>query len=213
MSHSHSHSLTGRRLILSLLLTLGFVVGESTAGLFSHSLALLSDAGHNLADVLALLFSWYALRAARYPSSARRTYGYHRVGILAALLNALSLVVIAGLIIWQAVARLQNPAPAAGGVMIGVAAAAVLLNGVIASWLRGASVDDINIRGAYLHMLGDALSAAAVVVAGVVVLVTGKPLADPIVSILIGGLILYSSWDVLRESINVLLEAAPRRWI
>jgi cobalt-zinc-cadmium efflux system protein len=209
MPHSHPHLLTGRRLLWSLALTVAFVVGETLAGVLSHSLGLLSDAGHNLADVLALLFSWYALRAARFPSSASRTFGYHRVGILAALLNALSLIVIAGLIIWQAFDRLHHPARVEGGVMIGVATIAVLLNGAIAWGLHGASEGDLNIRSAYLHMLGDAISAAAVVVAGIIVLITGKWIADPIVSILIGGLILYSTWGVLKESINVLLEAAP----
>ncbi len=143
---AHAHSATGPRLLWSLGLTVLFVVGESIAGSLSHSLALLSDAGHNLADVLALLFSWYALRAARFPSSPTRTFGYHRVAILAALANALSLVLIAGWILTEAIARFREPAPVHGGVMIGVATVAVVLNGLIAYWLHGASAGDLNIR-------------------------------------------------------------------
>jgi cobalt-zinc-cadmium efflux system protein len=195
--------------LLGVGLTGAFVIVESLAGWIGHSLALLSDAGHNLADVLALLVSWYALQAARRPGDARRTYGSHRIGIFAALLNAFSLVVIAGLIVIGAVQRFLHPIPAQGWIMAGVASGAVVLNTVIALWLRDASHDDINVRGAYLHMLGDALSAAGVVVAGVIIALTGRVIADPFVSLLIGAMIFYGSWSVLKESLGVLLEAAP----
>jgi cobalt-zinc-cadmium efflux system protein len=200
----------GRRLGLAVVLTLAFVAGEAVAGAFANSLALLSDAGHNFADALALLLSWYALRLARRPADPRRTYGYHRAGILAALLNAVSLVVIALLIFWEAVQRLQASESVEGGPMIGVALAAVVLNGVISFWLHGESGHDLNIRSAYLHMLGDALSALGVVLAGVVVVATGWGLADAVVSLMIGGLILFSSWGILTEAVNVLLESAPK---
>ncbi len=212
MTHGHAHagSSTGRLLGLAVALTLAFVAGEAAASWWANSLALLSDAGHNFADALSLALSWYAVRVARRTSDARRTYGYHRVGILAALVNAVSLVVISLLIFWEAVQRLRRPEPVQGGAMIAVALAAVLLNGVISFWLHGAAKHDLNVRSAYLHMLGDAVSALGVVAAGAVVVVTGAAVADPVVSILIGGLILWSSWGILSEAVNILLEAVPR---
>lgn len=212
MPHAHSHGGgdTLQRVGLSILLTFGFVIGEGVAAYFSHSLALLSDAGHNLADALALILSWYALRIARKPSDSRRTFGYHRVGILAALVNAVSLVGIAGFIFWEAIERFRVPETVQSGPMIVVALVAVILNGLISLWLRGDAKHDLNIRSAYLHMLGDAVSALGVVVAGIVVAITGNSMADPVVSVLIGLLILWSSWGILIDSVNVLLEAAPR---
>src|SRR5712691_8836308 len=200
MGHSHDHgaSLTGRRLLLSAFITVAFVIGEATAGYFSNSLALLSDAGHNFADALALILSWYGLWIARRPSSAKRTYGYHRVGILVALVNAVSLVVIALLIFWEAASRLRHPEPVQPTPMIVVALIAILLNTVISLWLRSAAKKDLNIRSAYMHMLGDAISATGVVGAGVVVAFTGASIADPAVSVLIGFLILWSSWGILK---------------
>ncbi len=211
--HAHAHSaagVTGRRLGLSIGLTLGFVAAEAVAGYLARSLALLSDAGHNFADALALVISWWAFLLARRPSHARLTFGYHRAGILAALVNALSLVAIALLIFWEAIERLRAPRPVAPGPMIVVALVAIALNLVISLWLRGEAKHDLNIRSAYLHMLGDALSAFGVVIAGVLVALTGNSIADPIVSLLIGGLILVSSWGILNESLNVLLEGVPR---
>ncbi len=210
MAHTHTHASTGARLGLSVALTLAFVVGEGVAGYFANSLALLSDAGHNFADALALVFSWYALRMARRPADARRTFGYHRVGVLAALVNAVSLVVLALLIFWEAAQRLGSPQPVQAGLMIGVALAAVAVNGVVSLWLHREAKHDLNVRSAYLHMLGDAVSALGVVAAGVVTALTGAAVADPIVSFLIGALILASSWGILREAVDVLLEAAPR---
>ncbi len=195
---------------LSVVLTLAFVLAEAFAGYWANSLALLSDAGHNFADALALIFSWFAIWIARKPSDAQRTFGYHRVGILAALVNAVSLVVIALLIFWEVVGRLRHPEPVQSGPMIGMALAAILLNGVISFWLRSEARHDLNVRSAYLHMLGDAVSAVGVVVAGVIVALTGEAVADPVVSLVIGGLILWSSWGVLTEAVNVLLEAAPK---
>jgi cobalt-zinc-cadmium efflux system protein len=212
MAHSHNHTqtLTGTKLALSIATTLLFVVAEALTGYFSHSLALLSDAGHNLTDALALIFSWYGIRVARRPSTAQRTFGYHRVGILAALVNAVSLVVMALLILWEAVHRLRSPEPVHSTPMIVVALIAVVINTVISIWLKDAARHDINVRSAYLHMLGDAVSAFGVVVAGVIIALTGASIADPVVSILIGLLILLSSWSVLKESLNVLLEGIPK---
>jgi cobalt-zinc-cadmium efflux system protein len=211
MGHNHGSSatLTGRRLSLSIFITLVFVLGEATAGYFSHSLALVSDAGHNFADALALVFSWYAIWIARRPSTAQRTFGYHRVGILAALINAVSLVVIALLIFWEAINLLRHPEPVHTTPMIVVALIAILINSIISLWLRSEAKTDLNLRSAYLHMLGDAISAAGVVAAGLVIALTGASIADPVVSILIGILILWSSWGILKEAVNVLLEAIP----
>ena len=211
MGHSHDHgaSPTGRLLLLSVFITIAFVIGEAAAGYFSNSLALLSDAGHNFADALALILSWYGLWIARRPSSAKRTYGYHRVGILVALVNAVSLVLIALLIFWEAASRLRHPEPVQSTPMIVVALIAIVLNTVISLWLRRAAKHDLNVRSAYMHMLGDAISATGVVVAGVIVAFTGASIADPVVSVLIGLLILWSSWGILKESVNVLLEGIP----
>ena len=211
MGHSHGSSttLTGRRLALSIVITLLFVLAEAITGYFSRSLALFSDAGHNFADALALVFSWYGIWMAQKPSTAKRTFGHHRVGILTALVNSVSLVVIALLIFWEAISRLRHPEPVRSTPMIVVALVAVLMNTLISLWLRSAARRDLNVRSAYLHMLGDAVSAAGVVAAGVVVAFTGASIADPLVSILIGVLILWSSWTILKESVNVLLEAIP----
>jgi len=208
--HDHDTSLSGRRLLLAVFITVAFVVGEAAAGYFSNSLALLSDAGHNFADALALVFSWYAIWIAQKPSTAERTFGYHRVGILAALVNAVSLVVIALLIFWEASSRLRHPEPVQSKPMIVVALIAILMNTVISFWLKSAAKKDLNVRSAYMHMLGDAISAAGVVVAGVIVAFTGASIADPLISILIGILILWSSWGILKESVNVLLEGIPK---
>jgi cobalt-zinc-cadmium efflux system protein len=193
----------------AVALTLAFVVVEAVCGWVAHSLALLSDAGHNLADAAALAFSWYALWIASKPSHEGMTFGYHRVGIFAALANAVSLVLIAVLIGWEAIARIREPEVANGPVMIVVAVGAIIVNLVIGLWLHKGSKDDLNIRSAYLHMLGDAVSAFGVVIAGVLVAMMHGPLADPVVSLLIAGLILYSSYGVLRESATVLLEGTP----
>ena len=211
-SHGHSHvpsNVSDRIMGAAVALTLAFVVVEAVSGWCAHSLALLSDAGHNLADAGALGFSWYTLRIARKPSHHGMTFGYHRVGVFAALANAFSLVVIAVLIGWEAIGRIREPEIANGSVMIGVAVAAIVLNVLIGLWLHKGSKDDLNIRSAYLHMLGDAVSAFGVVIAGILVATMGAPLADPVVSLLIAGLILYSSYDVLRESATVLLEGTP----
>jgi cobalt-zinc-cadmium efflux system protein len=193
----------------AVTLTLAFVILEALFGWFARSLALLSDAGHNLADAAALGFSWYALWIANKPSHQGMTFGYHRVGVFAALANALSLVLIAALIGWEAIARIRQPQAANGVVMIGVAAAAIVVNLMIGLWLHSGSKNDLNIRSAYLHMLGDAISAFGVVIAGVLVAATNTRLADPVVSLLIAVLILYSSYGVLIESATVLLEGTP----
>jgi cobalt-zinc-cadmium efflux system protein len=211
-AHGHSHAppnLSGQIMGAAVALTLLFCLIEALAGWYAHSLALLSDAGHNLADAAALGFSWYAVAIASKPSHEGMTFGYHRVGIFAAVANGVSLVLIAIGIGWEAIARFRAPEIANGRVMIGTAVAGMLVNLLIGAWLHKDAKHDLNIRSAYLHMLGDALSALGVVIAGVFVLTMQAPLADPIVSLLIAALILYSTYSVLRESATVLLEGTP----
>jgi len=193
----------------AVAVTLAFVVAEALAGWFGNSLALLSDAGHNLTDAAALGLSWYALRMAEKPSHHGMTFGYHRVGVFAALANAVSLVIIALVIGFEAIERLRDPEPASGRLMVVVALTAIVVNVWISVRLHRGAKHDMNIRSAYLHMVGDAVSALGVVLAGVLVLITQSTLADPVVSLMIAALILYSSYDVLRESTTVLLEGTP----
>src|SRR4051812_35045652 len=212
MAHRHHHgtSAKGRRLVLSMAITFVFVIAEAISGYFSHSLALVSDAGHNLADALALFFAWYGVWIARKPSTQRHTFGYHRVGILAALVNAVSLVVIALLIFREATGRLSHPQEVQGAPMIVVAIVAIVMNTAISFWLKGDAEHDLNVRSAYMHMVGDAISAIGVVAAGLMIALTGITAADSLLSILIGFLILWSSWGILQESVNVLLESIPK---
>lgn len=214
--HSHHqcehHSARGARatkLIAALAATGVFLVVEIAAALRANSLALLSDAAHNFTDGFALALSWYALWIAQRPASHTRTYGYHRVGILTALLNAVLLMVIAVLIAREAVLHLIHPGPVAGSIMMVVATLALLVNGAIALALRRDTRDDVNIRGAYLHMVGDALASVGVIVAGAAVYFTRWEFADPIISLLISAFIVYTSWGIVTETVNVLLEGTP----
>ncbi len=207
----HVHGATsGRLLWISLVLTVSFVAVELFWGLRAHSLALVSDAGHNASDALALGLAAYAIWVARRPASSHKTFGYHRVAILTALANAVALVVIALIILWEAWRAFLHPTPPQGAVMIGVATVAVVMNTLIAYWLRGESHHSLNARAAYVHMAGDALSALGVVIAGLAVKYLGWTLADPLVSVLIAAFILYSSWGIIREATDVLLEGTPR---
>ena len=208
--HHSAAGMSEGKVRLAMLLTFGFVVVEAFFGYRSHSLALLSDAGHNFTDAMALALSWYALRVARKPADSTRTYGYHRVGILTALFNALTLLFIAGFIFVEAYRLLLHPAMVSSIPMMGVAAIAVLLNTGIAVGLRGEAKHNVNMRSAYIHMAGDALSALGVILAGAVIHYTGWQYADPLVSVLIGLFIIYSSWGIVVETVNVLLEGAPR---
>jgi cobalt-zinc-cadmium efflux system protein len=207
----HVHGpMSGKRLWVSLFVTLAFVVGEAGAGWRAHSLALLSDAAHNLSDALALGLAAFALWIAQRPANARSTFGYHRVAILTALFNALTLLGLAAVIGVEALARFRRPEPVGGSLMIGVAAVAVLMNTVIAWSLSGDAKRSLNSRAAYVHMAGDALSSLAVVIAGVVVHFTGWPYADPLVSALIAVFIAYSAWDIVRDATDILLENTPK---
>jgi cobalt-zinc-cadmium efflux system protein len=192
-----------------LVVTAAYIVLLVVAGIRAHSLALLSEAGHNLSDFFALLLSLTAVYLQSRPPSSTKTYGYHRAGVLAALVNAVSLVAVSGFIFYEAFRRLQNPEQVHAGVMIGVAAAGVLMNGVIALLLYRAG-GDVNIRSALLHEIGDTLSTAAVIVGGWIIMATGRYWIDPVLSVAIGVLILWSGFGIVRETLNILLEGTPR---
>lgn len=194
---------------ISLAATLAYVVVTFVAGLRAHSLALLSEAGHNVSDFLALLLSFVAVYLQNRPADSSRTFGYQRAGVLAAFCNAATLIVIALWIALEAVRRLNAPVEVQPGLMMGVAAAGVLMNGLIAALLWGVA-RDVNLRSAFLHMAGDTLSTAAVIVGGLGILFTGQNWIDPVLSLLIAALILWSSIGIIRETLNILLEGTPR---
>src|SRR5215471_10579941 len=208
--HGHSHGAGSARVLRwSVLATLLYVVLTVVAGIRAHSLALLSEAGHNVTDLLALLLSWVAVFIQSRPPNATKTFGYHRAGVLAAFLNALTLVVVALYIFYEAFQRLHNPVQVHARVMIWVAAVGVAMNGAIA-WFLIRSSSDVNIRSAFIHQLGDTLSTAAVIVGGWAILLTGRHWIDPALSIGIGCLIAWSSLGIIRETLNILLEGTPR---
>jgi cobalt-zinc-cadmium efflux system protein len=193
----------------SLLATLGYVLVTLIAGLRAHSLALLSEAGHNASDFLALLLSFAAVYFQTRPATHAKTFGYQRAGVLAAFINATSLIVISVWIGIEAIHRLSAPVAVQPRLMMIVAAAGVLMNGVIAALLWGVA-RDVNMRSAFLHMAGDTLSTAAVIVGGAAILFTGQNWIDPVLSLLIAALILWSSLGIVRETLNILLEGTPR---
>jgi cobalt-zinc-cadmium efflux system protein len=196
-------------LALSLIITLTFVFVEIAAGIFSNSLALLTDAAHNFTDVLALALSWWALRLTSQPASQEKTYGYHRAGILAALANSTTLVVIALGIFYEAYRRFISPPEVQADVLIGVGVVAVIINVVTALLVRRGAEHDLNIRSAFLHLMGDVLSTIGAVIAGIIIRFTGWNWLDPFVSVLIGLLILWSAWTIVREAIDILMESTP----
>jgi cobalt-zinc-cadmium efflux system protein len=214
MAHLHTHisdidHSISRRLALSLGLTAAFVVLEVLAGFFANSLALLTDAAHNLTDVLALALTWWALRTTARPAHSGKTYGYHRAGILVALVNSTALVLIALGIFYNAYRRLLAPPEVKADILIGVGLAAVIVNLVTALLVRRGSQHDLNLRSAFVHLMGDVLSTVGAVAAGILIRFTGLNWLDPLVSILIGLLILWNAWGILRESVNILMEATP----
>lgn len=193
----------------SLAATLTYVVVTFIAGVRAHSLALLSESGHNISDFLALLLSFAAVYFQSRPADNSRTFGYQRAGVLAAFFNAATLILIALWIAAEAVHRLSNPVTVQPRMMMVVAAAGVVMNGVIAALLWGVA-RDVNLRSAFLHMAGDTLSTAAVIAGGAGILLTGRDWIDPVLSLLIAALILWSSVGIVRETLNILLEGAPR---
>jgi cobalt-zinc-cadmium efflux system protein len=208
--HAHSHGAGPTRVLkISLGVTLVYIVLLVVAGVRAHSLALLSEAGHNLSDFLALALSLVAVYFQSRPPNSSKTYGYQRAGVLAALVNASSLVVVSFFIFYEAFRRLQHPEHVQASLMMWVAAAGVAMNGVIALLLYR-SGGDVNIRSALLHEVGDTLSTAAVIAGGWAILATGNYWIDSALSVGIGALILWSSFGIVRETLNILLEGTPR---
>ena len=209
--HGHHHHGTpgGRAFGIAVALNLAFVIAEVAAGVLNGSMALLADAGHNFADVLALLLAWGASALANRPPSARFTYGLKGSSILAGLINAALLWVALGAILVETVQRLAHPAPVAGGVMMVVAAAGILVNGASAALFAGGQRDDVNLRAAFQHLLADAAVSAGVVVAGALVVWTGANWIDPVTSLAITLLIGWGSWGLLRESLSLGLAGVP----
>jgi cobalt-zinc-cadmium efflux system protein len=206
---AHAHATSTRALAWALGLTFLILLVEAIGGLVSNSLALLADAGHVLTDAGALGLSLFVAWLSRQPSAAEKTYGYLRWEILAALINGATLLGISAWIVIEAVQRFRHPEHVAGGVMLAAAALGLIVNGVAARLLHGAHDNSLNVRGAYLHVLGDMLASFGTVVAAVVIRYTGWLAADPIASLLTTLLIVTGAWTLVRESVDVLLEASP----
>jgi cobalt-zinc-cadmium efflux system protein len=210
--HDHGHGPVdfGRAFLIGILLNLAFVVVEAAFGLVSHSMALLADAGHNLSDVLGLLVAWGAAALSKRAPTERFTYGLRKSSVLAALINAVFLLVAIGAIALEAVQRLSDPRPVAGATVMIVAAVGVAVNGLTALLFAGGRKGDLNVRGAFLHMVADAAVSAGVIVAGFVILRTGWVMIDPLVTLVIVAVILVSTWGLLRDSVSMSLDAVPQ---
>jgi cobalt-zinc-cadmium efflux system protein len=209
-AHAHMPANFGRAFAIGTTLNLGFVAIQVVFGIAAHSLALLADAAHNLGDVLGLLLAWSAIHLAQRPPTERRTYGMKRSSILAALANAVFLLVATGGIAWEAVRRLGEPGPVASWTVIWVALGGVAVNTATALLFREGGTGDLNVRGAFLHMAADAAVSGGVVFAGVVILFTGWSRVDPAVSLLVNAVIVWSTWGLLRDSLNMALDAVPQ---
>jgi len=211
-NHNHAHHDMGSgeaRLGIALVITAGYMVAEVAGGIFFNSLALLADAGHMLSDVMALALSWVAMHIGKRSPTDRHTYGFKRTEILAAMVNGLALWVIVAVIFYEAVQRFMSPAPVAGKGMLMVASVGLAVNLGMAAMLFRTREHNLNLKGAFLHVLSDALGSVGAIVAAIVILGTGAFWVDPLVSVLIGFLIIYSSWGLLRESVNILMEGVP----
>ncbi|MGI9629174.1 MAG: cation diffusion facilitator family transporter [Longimicrobiales bacterium] len=210
LGHAHLPGDFNRAFLIGVVLNVGFVIAEVFFGLVSGSLALLSDAGHNLSDVLGLLLAWGGAALAGRAATARRTFGFRRATILAALGSAVLLFMAVGVIAWEGIERTLNPQPVSGMVVIVVAAIGVLINGATALLFHAGKDHDLNIRGAYLHMAADAAVSVGVVVSGVVILNTGWLWVDPAVSLVIVLVILAGTWGLFRDSLDLAVDAVPK---
>ena len=210
--HSHHHPLpVSNKLKYGILLTGLILIVELIGGFLSHSLALLSDAGHVFADVIAISLSWYGVKQAERPPSSRMTFGYHRVGVIIALVNAVSIFAIAVVIFYEAYRRWQHPPEVNGPIMLAAALVGLSVNVFIAFWLRKEQRANLNVRSAFWHVLGDALASIGVIIGAVIILLTGWFIVDPIISVFIGFIITFAAWSILREGLKVLLEAVPHQ--
>ncbi|HEX9543709.1 MAG TPA: cation diffusion facilitator family transporter [Pyrinomonadaceae bacterium] len=211
MGHAHTHAPAnyGRAFAIGVTLNLAFVVLEVIYGRVSHSLALVADAGHNLSDVLGLVLAWGAMMLARRRPTPERTYGFRRSSILAALINAAVLLISVGAIAWEAIGRVSHPAAVAETTVIVVASVGILINAGTAVMFMSGRKRDLNIRGAFVHMATDAVISLGVVLTGVAMIETGWLWLDPVVSLVIVALIVYGTWGLLRDSLNLALDAVP----
>ena len=214
MAHHHGHhhdrrSRNRRRLALTLVLTLAYMVAEVVGGLLSGSLALLADAGHMLSDAAALGLALFAMWIAQRPPSARATYGYHRTEILAALANGAALLAVAGYVLYEAYARILNPPEVRGGLMLAVAIGGLAVNLSALLILRGDHGDSLNVRGAWLHVMSDALGSVGAIISGALIVGFGWTWADAVASLVIALLVVHSAWALLKETVAVLMESAP----
>jgi len=207
--HGHGQS-TGKILKWSFLATILFVVVEAIAGVHANSLALISDAGHNFTDALAIVLAAIGLYLQSKPADSIKTYGYHRAGVLTAFVNALTLIGIALFIFYEAWQRLLHPRHVEEWTMLWVAVAALALNAGIMWGLQQDKDHDLNVRAVFIHMLGDAVSSVGIIGGAIAIHYTGVDAIDPVLSVLIGGLIIWTAWDIIQESLNVLLEGLPR---
>jgi len=211
--HGHDHARAGndnaRRLALTLALQAAYLVAEVVGGWMANSLALLADAGHMLSDVAALALSLFAVWIAQKPATDHRTFGYYRTEILAALANAAALIAISIYIFYEAVQRLRAPEPVVGALVVWIAIGGLLVNGIGAALLHRGREHSLNIRGAWLHLMTDAAGNVGVIAGGLLIWLWGFAWADPVVSILIGVLVIWSSWGLLKDSVGVLLEGTP----
>ncbi len=207
---SNVHKQRSNRLALSLWITLAFVIFEVISGTLANSLALLTDAAHNLTDVLTLALSWVAIRLALKPADSNHTYGFHRAGILIALLNASSLIVVSGFVGFEAYRRFREPLEVQSTLMSIASGIAFGVNLLTALLIRHDSHTDLNLRSAYLHLMGDVFSTLGAFIAGIAIAFTGFNWLDPLVSLLIVGLILWNALKIILETIQILLESAPR---
>jgi cobalt-zinc-cadmium efflux system protein len=210
MAANHSHGMTGGKLRTALVLTAVILLVELAGGVLSHSLALLSDAGHVLTDIFALGLAWFATVQAERPADANKTYGYHRTGILAALLNAVTLLVIVVAIGYEAVQRLQHPEKVTPWLLFVSAGVGIAINLYIASSLRAEHGENLNVRAALLHVLGDVGASVGVIVAAVVIIAAGWYPIDPILSLAIAALIAGGAWSILRDTVDILMESTPK---
>ncbi len=201
----------GSKLKFGIMLTGLILAVEIVGGLLSNSLALLSDAGHVFADVIALSLSWYGVRQTERPASSGMTFGYHRVGVIIALVNAVSIFAIAAVIFYEAARRWQQPPEVNSALMLGVAIVGLGVNVFIAFWLRREQQTNLNVRSAFWHVMGDALASVGVIIGAVIIMLTGWFIVDPIISMLIGLIITLAAWRILKEGLKVLLEATPQQ--
>jgi cobalt-zinc-cadmium efflux system protein len=208
--HSHAPASFGSAFAIGITLNLGFVIIEVIYGVLAHSLALVADAGHNMGDVLGLLLAWGATFLARTAPTERRTYGLRSSSILAALFNAIFLLITVGAIAWEAIRRFGNPETVQGRTVIWVAIVGVVINTATALMFMSGRKRDLNIRGAFMHMAADAAVSLGVVVAGLVMIYTGWLWVDPVISLVIAVVIIWGTWGLLRDSVNLALHAVPQ---